>query len=409
LALQSVKLIDWQRAQLARQMRKKVAKINDRAFVFRLGYNNSTAAYTGSNEIARLSGSSLNRQYAKKKKMERERENEALPQITGKVGANVNEFYQYRNDIKLLREDIAIQQAYKGLLSPGMDRSKRLQSGFSSKRTKGKVRDKCTAFYRVLGEQKTFLTLTFIQSVEHKEAVKILNTFLTQLRKMSAKKLHYVWVAELQMENKKNKYNIHFHMIINRKFSIKKINALWVLEQYNAGLRFRDYSPEEILQRYQNSLRSTQAKKEDNGIEAILNPVDFEKINGIYGLNYYLTKYITKKNKPKQILCAKWHCSRSVSRLFTKTIVNRSTFSESGCDNRNSHFNRKSKTVTRPVLYQGKFHLMYYINNREYFSGFMSELEQANKWMIEDDFLPDKIPEATSDELRKFFYDNCSN
>lgn len=52
---------------------------------------------------------------------------------------------------------------------------------------------------------------------------------------------------------------------------------------------------------------------------------------------------------------------------------------------------------------------MYYINNREYFAGFMSELEQCNKWMLEDRFVLDKIPETDDEQLRKFYYDECEN
>lgn len=392
-------------------MNKRTAPNDLKTTVCRIGYNNSVACYSKiSTEIAMMSGSSINRQYAAKKKLEFEAQSGTTPLCQASVGETIDDIREWEQEVRNLRTTIAGKQAIEKPVARRMARLNRTKSAFCSKRTKGKVRDKATALYRVLGDTKTFLTLTFIEQVEHAKAIKILNKFLTVLRKMSAKKLHYIWVAELQMENKKNKYNIHFHMIINRKFAIKKINALWVLEQYNAGLRFRDIEHSEILQRYQNSMASTQWKKEPGGVESVLNPVDIEKINGIYGLNYYLTKYITKKTNGKyQILCAKWHCSRSVSRLFTKQVIHRSTFSELADPKKNSRYDAKKKQTIRPALIQGKFHLMYYINNRNHFLRYLDMVESVNRWMIVDDFSPDTIPETSDEELRKFYYDECKN
>ena len=84
--------------------------------------------------------------------------------------------------------------------------------------------------------RKTLCTLTFINDVADTDAVKILNKFFTVLRK-EFKDLLYIWVAERQL---KTTNRIHFHVIMNIFLPIKKFNALWCLQQYNAGIRAPD-------------------------------------------------------------------------------------------------------------------------------------------------------------------------
>jgi hypothetical protein len=63
-----------------------------------------------------------------------------------------------------------------------------------SARTKSKIRQKIFAFARV--QQKlTFVTLTFVNDVTDRKAIKILKNFLDNAKKIF-KDFQYIWVAE---------------------------------------------------------------------------------------------------------------------------------------------------------------------------------------------------------------------
>jgi hypothetical protein len=263
-----------------------------------------------------------------------------------------------------------------------------------SKRSKGKLRDKATTFYRCCGSRKTFVTLTFIEAVGDIEAVGILNKFFTQLREDFGSSFKYLWVAERQKKNHRYPGNIHFHVIVNKFLPVQKYNSLWVLQQYNAGLMYcsadgRYTTFEEVTERITNKT-----------LQEVLNPFDVERVKSIYGLSYYLTKYITKNNSDG-FKCLAWHCSRQVSRLFTKTVISRSTFR--GIESFiNTRVDRATGEVVKAKCYQGRFHIMYYVENKRYFLQYMNELEQVNKWILEGMQL-DRSPDITDFDIGKFY------
>lgn len=325
-----------------RQMAKKTTP-NHRPYTYRLGYNHIIGQFAGSEEYPAFSGSSLNRK-PQKKQPTRKKEPEA---------PNLRTF---------------------------------------SSRSRGKVKDKATAFFRSIPKDRSFLTLTFIENLPDQKGVEILNKFLTVLRKEKAG-LQYLWVAEAQEENDNR---IHFHMIINRRLNVRRYNALWVLQQYNAGLigkrKNGEVIPiEEIRARYEyDTAPGAKGKaKGGAGIQAVLNPLDIEKAYGIQGLAHYLTKYITKQKK-HEFGCLVWHCSRNVSKLFTRQVVSPSTFRYM-LSPANFKVDMKTGECWQAPIISTTFFTMIYVNNKKCALPGLSLMEKINKWLI-GDFEPDKIP-----------------
>jgi hypothetical protein len=363
---------------------------NARGYYHRLGYNTAVSAYTQSNDIARLSGSSINRAESKKRKDEIAEGLKEKAQIVEKVGKTVNDYYEYRRQIENIRAYLLALQGATGRL-PITSTKRDLSIHFLSSRSKGKIRDKCTAFYRSCGKQRTFATLTFINAVDHKTGIAILNKFLTALRE-DYPKLKYLWVAEKQHNNYRHPDNIHFHLILNQRLPVNRYNSLWVLQQYNSGIEHPDISRAEIDMRLQ-----------EDSISKVLNPFDIKKIKSVYGLSWYLTKYITKNdsNGGSGFKCLAWHCSRSVSRLFTKTIISRSCLAEIQ-SLKNIRVDYKTGEVRQGQQKTGAFYQLYYIENKSYFLPEMSELEMVNKWIIRG-WLPDCVPKDSDYSIIKFY------
>lgn len=328
------------KAKAARHQMKKKTSRHGKGYTWRLGYHRCVGQYTGDAEYPEFSGSSLNRKKTKSKKSPK-------------------------------REEPAIH--------------------IFSDRSKAKVKDKATAFYRAIPKDRIFLTMTFIQHVTDEEGVKILNKFLTVVRKEKPG-FDYLRVAEHQQLNPM--HTIHFHILMNKKLAIRRYNALWVLQQYNAGLRGRradgsEIPFDEILGRYK-----------DGTIGKVLNPVDICRAYGINALAGYLTKYITKQKK-EEFRCLNWHCSRKVSRLFTRQVVSRSTFSFLRSAS-NYRIDYKTGECFEPTRVQEPFFSMIQVHNRKITLTRLRRLEAVNRWMIQD-FLPDSVPKLEDNLYRRIF------
>lgn len=338
-------------------MRKKTTR-EARPYTWRLGYNHCIGQFSQSEEYPTLSGSSLNRSLKAKK----------------------NE-----DSAKLFIDD--------------PDVVPHQEPRIFSKRSRAKVKDKATAFWRALESRgkkvrvsRTFATFTFIEDIPDQLGVKILNKFLTVLRKEHPS-LQYLWVAEPQEENHNR---IHFHMLLDRRLDIKRFNALWTLQQYNAGLIGHradgsEISKAEIQQRYDHDMNSSFSRKDPDSVAAVLNPFSIEKATSITGLSFYLTQYITKQAKDHAFSCQTWHCSRKVSKLFTKEIVSPSTFRYM-CSFANCKLDRMTGEIleeAKPII--SPWFTMVYVNNKASPLLRLKQMEQVNKWIIQD-FEPDKLP-----------------
>lgn len=323
-------------------------------YVFRLGYNCCTGQYMGDDQVASLSGSSMNRKPAKKRSAGR-RDPPADPRHV------------------------------------------------MSSRSKGKIRDKATAFYRSLRKDRIFVTLTFIQHVDDRTGRQILNKFLTVVRK-EIPGFEYLCIAEHQPERKEK--TIHFHVLSNKFMTVQRYNNLWVLQQYNSGLIGRsktcgckkrcscekwgpEITKEEIQSRYK-----------DGTVQQVLNPLDVERAYCISGLSWYLTKYVTKMETGESFGCLTWHCSRRVSRLFTNQVVGPSTFAFL-LSFRNWKVDRKTGECWTPKEIKGDFYCLVFVNNKPVVLERLAMLETVNNWII-DKRLPDKL---SRDELMYIDWD----
>lgn len=308
---------------------------NAKPYTWRLGYNTCTAQYTGDRDVPTLSGSSMNRK---------------------------------------LQQNFVVLADHGGIMykSKPAKKSDEPAVHVMSKRTKGKIRDKATAFFRAVKERK-FVTLTFIEHVGDREGRKILNKFLTVARK-DIPGFHNLTVSEHQPQ--RDTRTIHFHMLINRRLCIRRFNALWVLQQYNSGLTGHRASGEAI------SMAEIADRYNDGTIGEVLNPVQIEKAYSISGLAWYLTKYVTKQETGEKFGCLTWHCSRKVSNLFTSQVVGPSAFAFLQSF-RNYKVDRSTGECWKPQQTDGAFYKVIYVNNRPSVLENLKMLEVVNGWIMD--------------------------
>lgn len=393
------------RERVREQLEKKTSR-EPPPYTWTMGYNACVGRPTGGRPYPRFSGSSLNRQNNEQKKTDLQAATDYLikvvrasaPKLTRLLaGPGQGYFCAF-----LIGEDPGAEARFRDWLSsltgseiPHGVVGLGLPIHMLSARSRGKIKDKATAFYRSCPGSRVFATLTFVAPVDDRTGVSVLNKFFTAIRKKHSS-LQYFWVAERQPESRR----IHFHVVLNKRLPVKEANALWVLQQYNAGLRgINKYgqliSMEEIRQRYAAGT-----------VGKVLNPYDAKKIRSIGGLSGYLTKYITKQEKDVPFGCLPWHCSRGVSRLFIRTTVGPSAFRY--CMSlANVRVDKKTGECWMPEYFPkpsagNPFYLGVYINNKAAPLPYLKEMEQINKWML-GGLRPSRIPGCDDDQYRKHF------
>jgi hypothetical protein len=161
-----------------------------------------------------------------------------------------------------------------------------------SQRTKSKIRKKILSFAQIFAHL-TFVTLTFANLIQDEIAVVILRKFLDNMKKRLPH-FEYLWVAERQNKNKVFDGNIHFHLVTNIFWDIKKTWKYWLDVQAKNGILPRDenYKPSSAF----DVKRVTASKN-------------------IKNVSLYLTKYVTK-NKA-EFKSQVWNCSKMISELYT--------------------------------------------------------------------------------------------
>lgn len=374
---------------------------DEKGYTWTMGYNTIVGRWTQGIDYGRFSGSSYNRSL---KKCIYEQDlptaTKYLISMANKVSGKMFMLGDWPRS-QCLRDLVQRQDADSAAKYTAWIQSKiRTTYGSSyglhvlSQRSRAKIKDKATAFYRSCPGSRILCTISFIQKIDDRSGVSILNKFFTAVREQYPG-LHYLWVAERQL---KTTNNIHFHIIMNKRIPIRKWNALLVLQQYNAGLVGKNIYGEtisraEIDQRYKNDT-----------IHKVFNPLDLKKITSIGGLSGYLTSYITKQPKDAIFDCNVWHCSRGVSKLFTRDTVGPRTFG-SCLTIDNYKVDRKTGEMTKPQIIKEAFYIMAYIHNKEFALQYLRALEQANKWIMGGMQL-NRLPMCSDDDYRKFF---CSN
>lgn len=313
------------------------------------------------NNIPIFKGSSLNRKKSERKK------NQMASTLAGEVCEGSPDDSESQSTVNSLRANTADQRSAN-------EQKKKIQYRTFSKRSRDKCRNKIFALFSSSKSTFTFLTLTMVGDCSDFQAQKCLNKFLTVLRKRYGL-FSYVWVAEKQQVTRR----IHFHFIIDRRFPIRSINKLWVLQQYNSGIENKKISYEKIIQAYQA-----------NELHNFLNPVDVRRVNSASVLSGYLTNYISKNND--HFGCAVWHCNRSVSCLFTSSLINDKQFQETGSSvnfyigtkgkGKGKRFENKTFLVTDKQ--SGKtLAIINQIFNREHFSRHLTTMNSLNALILQ--------------------------
>jgi hypothetical protein len=391
-----------------------------RGYVWRIGYNHIVGQWTGGNKFPELSGSSLNRTKIEKDvpadargiiKMAFETASKYCRASQGPClefdgrKVLVSDIYAdiviccTRGDLAAARElavrfSVQVRKCYVPV-SYGVH--------MLSPRSRGKIKDKATAFFRSCPGDRIFATFSFIAPVDDKTGMSVLNKFLTASRKKYPG-LQYFWVAERQTgERNENRgvfkdptNNIHFHMILNKRLPIGKWNALWVLQQYNSGLVGHDEWGREIYKEYIKELYALDVKEGFKGaigksgkkisrIQQVLNPLDIKKVKSITALSGYLTKYITNQEKNIPFGCSVWHCSRRVSKLFIKNVVPPSAFAYMNSLANCKVDKKTGEILSFPFQYQAGngYAVVVFAMDKAAPLRYLRRLEQANKWILD--------------------------
>lgn len=175
---------------------------------------------------------------------------------------------------------------------------------------KSKVKGKMYALFNLSCSRKfiAFYSVSFPIGINDDKCFALWNNWLTILRKRFELS-NYVWITERQKNG-----TLHFHMLTNNYMPIKSINRVMAICINNKVLLHEIEWGKSSLEKYNgvdvdavyNSKRHKRSGKQFNSAE-LRN-----------WLTKYLTKYITKNTEKFKHLC--WHCSRSVSQLFTAQI-----------------------------------------------------------------------------------------
>ena len=140
----------------------------------------------------------------------------------------------------------------------------------------------------------TFITLTLSAQQKHtdKEIKRLfLDSFLVKIQRDFGVK-NYVWKAELQQNG-----NIHFHIIADSYIHHTKIKSIWNRIQEKGG--------------YISSVEQKYGHKEPNS-------TDVKSVKSSKIVSYYISKYITKKDKEiegRKIEGSVWGCSDNLKNL----------------------------------------------------------------------------------------------
>jgi hypothetical protein len=179
-----------------------------------------------------------------------------------------------------------------------------------SPRSKTKIRQKITAWSRTHRPKQNqdfyfvTITLTSKQRGDGKHYMAMLNNFMTRLRQVYGLK-NYLYVNEIQ---KKKTQNLHTHIIIDQWLPVGMVNYMWCTILKNNGYTF-----------------THEGQTEPDPLFPIgkdgANPVDIDRIRSLKGLQYYVTKYISKNES--EVDCAIWNCSNNISRLFTSVKIHK--------------------------------------------------------------------------------------
>lgn len=175
---------------------------------------------------------------------------------------------------------------------------------------KSKSRNKMYALFNLKCSKKfvAFYSVSFPVGSSDDECFTCWNYWLTYLRKHFGL-TNYIWVTERQKNG-----TLHYHMFTNNNMPILFVNramAKIIDNRVIAGL----------MDWCQSSLEKYNGVDVDSVYSSKRHKKTGKSFTGAQlreWLTKYITKYVTKNNEKFTRLC--WHCSRSVSILFTSSI-----------------------------------------------------------------------------------------
>jgi len=176
---------------------------------------------------------------------------------------------------------------------------------------KSKVKAKMYALFNLKNSRKfmAFYSVSFPIDSSDDMCFKCWNYFLTACRKRF-NLVNYVWVTERQKNG-----TLHFHMLTNNWIPIQSANRVMAIIINNKVLEGEMSWGASSLDRYNGlDVDSIYNSKRHRKTGKQLNPTQVRE-----WVSKYITKYVTKNTEKFIHLC--WHCSRSVSMLFTGTIL----------------------------------------------------------------------------------------
>lgn len=175
---------------------------------------------------------------------------------------------------------------------------------------KSKVKQKLFALFNLKHSKKfiAFITVSFPAGTSDNETLTCWNYFLTACRKRY-ELTNYLWIAERQKNG-----TIHYHMLTNNRLPVQNANkamAIIINNRVKAGAMSWGNSS---FEKYNGlDIDSVYGSKRHKKSGKTLQPSELRN-----WITQYVTKYVSKNNEVFNQLA--WHCSHSVSQLFTAQI-----------------------------------------------------------------------------------------
>lgn len=176
---------------------------------------------------------------------------------------------------------------------------------------RSKVKNKIQNFFELSKSKRfiAFYSISFPLGTQEDVAYRLFNIWLTRCRKDKGL-TDYLWVAERQKNG-----TIHYHLITNNYMYIEDVNGYMKSALKTAAKRGDINEPMSKIEVYNgvdvdNLYKSK--RREDYG-------KNLNKTEARRKLSRYLTKYVTKNEETFKHLT--WHCSRTISRLFTGIVL----------------------------------------------------------------------------------------
>lgn len=267
------------------------------------------------------------------------------------------------------------------------------QTGFVKNKTysvnKKVISRKIHAFFfsKLANQRFYFYTVSFPIATSDSAAYELFNAVLTRLRKGYSVSNMSSLMLDIYGNSKSAKWRHSVSQLVNSQKSEQIKNYIWVAErQKNGTIHFHIITSESINVLIFNHFVATyifnSIKKHDSNVninhlsKSGYNGVDVSKkkkgLSSVTDVRKYLTKYVTK-NTTKFTHFA-WHCSRSISALFTTIEFPASSVCDKNCP---IDVNYKSE-----YFYESEYYTFIFYPNIDYKFVFQSLISVNNDIIV---------------------------